>query len=173
MALTSLLGRSTTFDHQKSLCITSSISPTTLRYTLASDACLPPRHREVVCQEPDKMLDAGIITPSSSVFSFLFVIASKKDGKPRFLVDYGIVNRRVKANRWPLPKIEEIFDDLQGSKVSTILDLFGGYWQFRMTHRCKETTTFLCRYGIWKFEVIPFGLMNAPSTFQHKMEFIF
>ena len=134
---------------------------------------MPPRHSEVVRQELDKMLEAGIITPSASPWSFPVVIASKKDGKPRFCVDYRILNRRMKADRWPLPKTEEIFDDLEGSKVFSTLDLFSGYWQVRMAEQCKEKTTFVCRYGTYKFEVMPFGLMNALSTFQRMMDLVF
>ena len=71
----------------------------------------------------------------------------------------------MKAVRWPLPKIEEIFDDLEGSAYFTFLDLFSGYWKFRIAQQCKERTTFVCRYGTYKFEFMPFGLTNAPSTF--------
>ena len=78
----------------------------------------------------------------------------------------------MKADRWPLPKIEEIFDDLEGSAYVTSLDLFSGYWQIRMAQQCKEMTTFVCRYGTYKFEVIPFGLLNAPSIFQRMMDTI-
>ena len=134
---------------------------------------LPPRHSMLVRREIDKMLEAGIITPSTSAWSFPVVIASKKDGKPRFCVDYRIMNRRMKADRWPLPKMEEIFDDLEGSNVFSTLDLFSGYWQVRMADHCKERTTFICRYGTYQFEVMPFGLMNAPSTFQRMMDLIF
>ena len=119
------------------------------------------------------MLKAGIITASSSAWSFPVVIASKKEGKPRFCVDYRALNRVMKADRWPLPKIEELFDDLSGSRFFTTLDLFSGYWQVRMENSCKEKTTFICRFETFQFEVMPFGLMNAPSTFQRIMDFVF
>ena len=73
------------------------------------------------------MLEAGIINPSISAWYFPIVIKSKKYGKPRFCVDYCTLNRRMKANRCPLPKIEEIFDDLEGSSVFTALDLLSEY----------------------------------------------
>ena len=79
----------------------------------------------------------------------------------------------MKADKWPLPKIEEIFDDLQGSTYFSTLDLFSGYWQVRLSEPCKEKTTFVCRYGTYKFEVMPFGLMNTPSTFQRMMDDVF
>lgn len=133
----------------------------------------PPKHNEVVREELEKMEKAGIITPSVSAWSFPVVIATKKDGKPRFCVDYRLLNKVMKADKWPLPKMEEIFDDLEGNKVFTTLDLFSGYWQVRMAAHCKEKTTFVCRYGTFQFEVMPFGLMNAPSTFQRMMDGIF
>ena len=134
---------------------------------------LPPRHAEIVREEIDKMLSAGIITPSTSAWSFPVVMATKKDGKPRFCVDYRTLNQVMKPDRWPLPKIEVIFDDFEGANVFSTLDLFSGYWQVRMAEQCKEVTTFVCRYGTFKFEVMPFGLMNAPSIFQRMMDLIF
>ena len=131
---------------------------------------LSPKHNEVVRSEIDRMLEAGIITPASSAWSFPVVIATKKDGKPRFCVDYRILNRKIKPDRWPLPRIEEIFDELGGNSLFTTLDLFSGYWQIRMDTACKEMTTFVTRYSTYKFEVMPFGLMNAPSTFQRMMD---
>ena len=134
---------------------------------------LSPRHQAIVREELDRMLEAGIIKPSVSAWSFPVVIVQKKDGKPRFCVDYRTLNQKMKADRWPLPKIEEIFDDLKGSTHFTTLDLFSGYWQVRLREDCKEKTTFVCRYGTYQFEVMPFGLMNAPSTFQRMMDQVF
>ena len=130
---------------------------------------MAPLHNAIARKELDKILEAGIIKLSSSAWSFPVVILSKKDGNPSFCVDYRTLNQRMKADRWPLPKIEEIFDDLEGSAYFTSLHLFSGYWKIRMAQQCKEMTTFVCRYGTYKFEVMPFGLMNAPSTFQRIM----
>ena len=69
--------------------------------------------------------------------------------------------------------MEEIFDDLEEANVFSTLDHFTRYWQVRMADQCKEVTTFVCRYGTFKFEVMPFGLMNDPSTFQRMMDLIF
>ena len=117
-------------------------------------------------------MDAGIIVPASSDWSFPVVIASKRDGSLRFCVDYRSLNKVMNADRWPLPHIEEIFDDLRGKTVFTTLDLFTGYWQVRMADASKEMTTFITRYGTFQFEVMPFGLMNAPSTFQRMMDIV-
>ena len=84
------------------------------------------------------MLEAGIITPSSSAWSYPVVIVSEKHRDPRFCVEYRTINQRIKADRWTLPKMEEILDDLEGSAFFTSLDLFSGCWQIRMSQKCKE-----------------------------------
>lgn len=76
------------------------------------------------------MLKAGIITPSCSTWSSPVVVATRKDGKPRFCVDFRILNQKMKADRLPLPKIEENFDELSAGVFFTTLDLFSGYGKF-------------------------------------------
>ena len=93
------------------------------------------------------MEEAGIIKPSISAWSFPVVIVRKMDGTTRFYVDYRLLNSQMKPDKWPLPKVQEIYDDLEGSKVFSTLDLFSGYWQVRMADECNEKTTFACRNG--------------------------
>lgn len=103
-----------------------------------------------------------------------------------FCVDCRTLNGRMRPYGWTFPKIEEIFDELPGNKIFTTLDLFSGYWKIRVADKFKEgywkirvydkfkeITTFLCRLRTFKFEVMPFELMNAPSTFQRMMDVIF
>lgn len=97
-------------------------------------------------------------------------MASKKDGKLRFWADYRTLNWITVPDRWPLPKIEEIFDDLKGNQVFTTLDLFSDYWQVQMEGNCKAMTTFVTRYGTYQFQVMSFGLMNVLATFQRMMD---
>lgn len=85
----------------------------------------------------EKIQKADIITSFSSVWSFHTAIASKKDGKSKFCADHGTLNRKMKANRWPLPRKEEIFDYLKGSSALTTLHLFEGYLQVRMSEECN------------------------------------
>ena len=92
--------------------------------------------------------------------------------KPRFCVDYRTLNKVMKPDRWPLPKIKEILEDLCGSSYFTSLDIFSGYWQIQLDEQCKENTTFTSRFGTFQFEVMPLGLMNAPATFQRMMDSI-
>eukprot|EP00737_Agarophyton_chilense_P004413 gb/GEZJ01005542.1/.p1 GENE.gb/GEZJ01005542.1/~~gb/GEZJ01005542.1/.p1 ORF type:complete len:328 (-),score=34.21 gb/GEZJ01005542.1/:1485-2468(-) len=131
---------------------------------------IPPKYNAIVRKEVDELLQACVITSSSSAWSLPVVIATKKDGRPRFCVDYHQLNRVMKADRWPLPNIEEIFDNLAGAKIFTTLALYTGYWQVQMSESCKDMTIFTYRYGTYKFEVMQFGLMNAPSTFQRMMD---
>ncbi len=74
------------------------------------------------------------------------------------------------ADRWPLPRVDEILDDMRGSSVFTTIDLFQGYWQIKMDETCKEKAAFICRYGTFQFEVMQFGLMNSQATFQRMMD---
>jgi hypothetical protein len=131
---------------------------------------LNPKHNDIIREELDKMLAARIIKPAISAYSSPVVIVAKKDGKPRFCVDYRALNAIMKPDRWPLPNIEEILDDLQGCRYFSTIDLFSGYWQVKVSESCKEKTTFVCKYGTFSFEVMPFGLMNAPATFQRMMD---
>ena len=105
------------------------VDPTSIYYPVRR---LSPRHNAVVREELDKMFEAGIIATELSAWSFPMVVASKKNVRTHFCVDYRVRKKVMKADRWPLPKIEETFDDLQGSKVLTTLDLFTSYWQVRM-----------------------------------------
>ena len=108
---------------------------------------VPPAYNEIIKKEVDRMLKAGIITRIESAWTSPVVIVTKKDGSPRFCVDYRRLNAIMKRDRWPMPRVDEIFDEINGSKIFTTIDLFQGYWQIRMDEACKEKTTFICRYG--------------------------
>ncbi len=127
---------------------------------------MSPSHNDVVHKEIDRMLDAGIIIPVESSWTSPVVIATKKDGSPQFCVDYRKLNAAIHADRWPLPRVDEILDDMEGSSVFTTIDLFQGYWQIKMDETCKKKAAFICRYETFQFEVMSFGLMNSQATFQ-------
>ena len=130
----------------------------------------PPAYNLVIRKEIDRMLEAGIITPVESSWTSPVVIVTKKDGNPRFCIDYRRLNAVMKRDRWPMPRVDEIFDEISGSKIFTTIDLFQGYWQIKMEESCKKKTTFICRYGTYQFEVMPMGLMNSAATFQRMMD---
>ena len=98
------------------------------------------------------MLNAGIITPPSSAWSFPVEIATEKDGKPGFSVDYRTLNQLIKPVRFPMPKPEEIFDELVGSTLFTTIDLFSGYWQVQMDEQCKERRRFSANSVLFKLK---------------------
>lgn len=99
-------------------------------------------------------------------------LGTKKDGSLRFFFDYRRLNVVMKRERWPLPHIVQIFDEVRGSTVFTTLDIFQGYWQFKIEGFCKEKTTFICAYGTFQFEYSPFGWRNSGVTFQRMMDSI-
>ena len=108
---------------------------------------MPPKHNDIVWSDVQKMLNAGIIQPASSAWSFPVVLASNPDGTHRFCVDYRKLNKLMVADRLPLPRVDEILEDLSGSESFTSIDLSSGYWQIRMDEVCKAYTAFVCKYG--------------------------
>lgn len=96
----------------------------------------------------------------------------KRVDPPDFFVDYCSLNRKMKPDKRPLPRVEEVLADSSGSKWFTNLGLFSGYWKIRLANGVKQKTKFICRYVTYQFEVMPFGLMNAPSIFQQMMDAI-
>lgn len=119
------------------------------------------------------MLGAGIIT--STVFAWFFpvAIASEQNGTPKVCVAYRTSNKKMKPDKWHLPRIEEVIDNLGYASLFTILDSFCGFRQINLAENIKEKTRFICNYGTYQFEVIPFGLMNAPFRFQRIMDSLF
>ena len=120
--------------------------------------------------ELEKMLDQGGIEPSKSAFASLVVLVKKKDGSVRFCVDYIRLNDVTIKDAYPLPRVDDNLDALAGARYFSTLDLASGYWQVEMDPKDAEKTAFCTRYGLYQWRVMPFGLCNAPSTFERLME---
>jgi len=117
----------------------------------------------------DDLLAKGFIKPSTSPYGAPVLFVKKKDGSLRMCVDYRGLNRITRKNRHPLPRIDELIDRFRGARYFTKLDLLSGYHQQRIFDAHTHKTAFRCRYGHYEFNVVPFGLTNAPASFSNMM----
>ncbi|GKA04191.1 putative reverse transcriptase domain-containing protein, partial [Tanacetum coccineum] len=116
-----------------------------------------------------ELSDKGFIRPSSSPWGAPVLFVKKKDGSFRMCIDYRELNKLTVKNRYPLPRIDDLFDQLQGSSVYSKIDLRSGYHELRVRDADIPKTVFRTRYGHYEFQVMPFGLTNAPAVFMDLM----
>ena len=131
---------------------------------------LPVSKKGALEEEVNKMLEDGVIIPSESPWSSPVVMVTKKDGTCRFCIDYRRLNGVTRKNAYPLPRIDESLDSLGGNQWFCTLDLQSGYWQIGMDPEDREKTAFTTHLGLFEWNVMPFGLCNAPATFENMME---
>ena len=135
---------------------------------------IPRRIPQVMRGEVEKIIEEmklqGVIEESHSPWVSPAVMVKKKDGSIRFCVDYRKLNAVTKKDSFPLPRIDDILDQFSGYLWFTTLDLKSGYWQIKISPEDKEKTAFSIGSGLWQFTVMPFGLCNAPATFERLME---
>ena len=132
----------------------------------------PAELRELKTQLQE-LIDKGFIQPSTSPWGAPVLFVRKKDETLRLCIDYRQLNRVTIKNRYPLPRIDDLFDQLKGACVFSKIDLRLGYYQLKIRSDNVPKTTFKTRYGHYKFLVMPFGLTNAPTAFMNLMNRVF
>ncbi|GJU09524.1 putative reverse transcriptase domain-containing protein, partial [Tanacetum coccineum] len=130
---------------------------------------LAPSEMKELSEQLQELSDKGFIRPSSSPWGAPVLFVKKKDGSFRMCIDYRELNKLTVKNRYPLPRIDDLFDQLQGSSIYSKIDLRSGYHQLRVREQDIPKTAFRTRYGHYEFQVMPFGLTNAPAVFMDLM----
>ncbi|GKA15750.1 putative reverse transcriptase domain-containing protein [Tanacetum coccineum] len=130
---------------------------------------LAPSKMQELSNQLQELADRGFIRPSTSPWGAPVLFVKKKDGSFRMCIDYRELNKLTVKNRYPLPRIDDLFDQLQGSSVYSKIDLRSGYHQLRVRNEDIPKTAFRTRYGHYESQVMPFGLTNAPAVFMDLM----
>jgi hypothetical protein len=121
----------------------------------------------------DELSEKGYIRPSTSPWAALVLFVEKKDGTERTCIDYQALNEVTIKNKYHLPRIEDLFDQLRGASVFSKIDLRSGYHQHRIRPSDIPKTTFITKYGLYEFTVMSFGLTNASAYFMYLMNSVF
>ncbi|GJU90275.1 putative reverse transcriptase domain-containing protein [Tanacetum coccineum] len=130
---------------------------------------LAPSEMKELAEQLQELMDKGFIRPSSSPWGAPVLFVKKKDGSFRMCIDYRELNKLTVKNRYPLPRIDDLFDQLQGSSIYSKIDLRSGYHQLWVREEDIPKTVFRTRYGHYEFQVMSFGLTNAPAVFMDLM----
>ena len=130
----------------------------------------PLAKRDAEREEVQKMLDRGVIEPSRSPWSSPVVLVTKRDNSIRFCVDYRVLNELTVKDAYPIPRVDDCLDALSGSKWYSTMDLSSGFWQVGLAEEDREKSAFATSLGLFQWTVMPFGLVNSPSTFERLME---
>ncbi|GKD74322.1 putative reverse transcriptase domain-containing protein, partial [Tanacetum coccineum] len=130
---------------------------------------LAPSKMKELSEQLKELSNKGFIRPSSSPWGAPVLFVKKKDESFRMCIDYREVNKLTMKNRYPLLRIDDLFDQLQGSSVYSKIGLRSGYHQLRVRKEDIPKTAFRTRYDHYEFQVMPFGLTNAPAVFMDLM----
>jgi hypothetical protein len=124
-------------------------------------------------EQLQELLDKGYIRPSASPWGAPVIFVPKMDGTQRMCVDYRSLNEVTVKNKYPLPRIDDLFDQLKGACVFSNIDLRSGYHQLKIRAIDIPKTAFITRYGLYEYTVMSFGLTNAPAYFMYLMNKVF
>ena len=128
-----------------------------------------PAQRDEIERQVSQMLENDIIQPSDSPWASPVLLVKKPDNSYRFCIDYRKLNAITKRDVYPLPRTDDTLDGLGAANIYSTLDLDSGFWQLPVHEDDRPKTAFNTQYGHYEFKVLPFGLTNAPSTFQRVM----
>ena len=134
---------------------------------------LAPAELKELKEQLQDLLNKGYIRPSTSPWGAPVLFVKKKDGSLRLCIDYRGLNQVTIKNKYPLPRIDDLFDQVKGAGVFSKIDLRSGYHQLRIAEHDIPKTAFRTRYGHYEFTVMPFGLTNAPAVFMDLMQRVF
>ncbi|CAM5117876.1 unnamed protein product [Eretmochelys imbricata] len=131
---------------------------------------VPPQVKTAIGREIQDMLQMGVIRPSGSAWASPVVLVPKPDGEIRFCVDYRKLNAVTRPDNYPMPRTDELLEKRGWAQFISTLDLTKGYWQVPLDESAKERSAFITHVGLYEFNVLPFGLWNAPATFQRLVD---
>ena len=131
------------------------------------------KEKEIIKTQVNEMLEQQVIRPSKSDYASPVVLVKKKNGDMRFCIDNRALNAITVKDRFPLPLIDDLIHNLQGCHYISTFDLYSGYWQIPIKEDHKKYTAFICCEGLFEFNVLNFGLSNAPAVFQRLMQKVF
>ncbi|GJX41706.1 retrovirus-related pol polyprotein from transposon TNT 1-94 [Tanacetum coccineum] len=134
---------------------------------------MPPPKLEELCNQLKELMDVGYIQPLKAPYGAPVLFQRKKDGSLRMCIDYHVLNKVTIKNKYPIPLIADLFDQLRNARYFTKLDLRSGYYQVRITEGDEAKTTYVTRYGSYEFLIMPFGFTNALATFFTLMNKLF
>ena len=156
------LGKATNIEHEIKLTDDKPIKLRPYKHSF--------KEKEIIREQVKEMLEADVIEPSNSSYSFPVVLVKKKNGKMRFCIDYRKLNEITLKDRHPIPLVNDSISILSNNKYFSVMDLLSGYWNVYLKESDRPKTAFITPEGLYQFKVLAFGLTNAPATFQRYMQ---